>query len=67
MKATLTFDLPEDNWDLKKAIAGAELHISIEHFRNILKSKAKHEDDCGMYEEILELLNENLPASFFDE
>lgn len=67
MKSQLIFNLPEDEWEFKRAINGADLHIGVQHVYNTVKSRAKHSDVHEVYDEILSLFIEYLPGSFFEE
>lgn len=68
MKSQLIFNLPEDEWEFKRAINGADLHIGVQHVYNTVKSRAKHSEEYNeAYDEILSLFIEHLPGSFFEE
>jgi hypothetical protein len=62
-KATLTFDLPEDQYDFKCSINGSKYLVTLQDVYNAFRSKAKHEkaettwDDA--YELFKNILNDN--------
>lgn len=51
MKATLTFDLPEEEAEHKYALAGLDALLLISDLENEIRSKLNH--DCGEFKEFL--------------
>jgi hypothetical protein len=54
MKATLEFNLPEDNYDFKSACKAAEMASSLFAMDNDMRGKIKHSDLPQDFKDILQ-------------
>lgn len=67
MKVTLEFNLPEEQWDLDRALEGATLTFFLQEYSNYLRSLLKRGDLTmeesaaynTAYETFLSMLNDN--------
>jgi len=64
LKAKLTFNLPEDEWNHKRALEGADLYYAVTSFKNRLKNILKHDDYATdthqeIYDMFLQELSDN--------
>jgi len=61
MRAILEFDLPEDEWNHKRALEGADLYCAITSFKNRLRNILKHDDYAtDTHQEIYDMLIQEL-------
>jgi hypothetical protein len=61
MRVKLEFDLPEDEWEFKRAVNGSNLHCAITSFRERLKNILKHDDYAtDTHQEIYDMLYQEL-------
>ncbi len=62
-KATLTFDLPEEQYDYSRAVCGKDAFAALHDIDQMLRSILKHGSDRepqSVYEEIREMAGEVL-------
>lgn len=60
MKATLEFNLPDDELDFEMASNGAKLYYAIERYDNFLRGKIKHGDLTDMEYDIYQKCRDEL-------
>jgi hypothetical protein len=65
-KATLTFELPEDNLEFKWATNGAKYLTILQDLHNVFRSKSKHADPRTEWGDAYDLLNETFRDHDFD-
>ena len=59
MKATLTFDLPEENEEHMNAVQGGSYKAALSELDQRLRAKTKHsEDPSPVYDEVRDWLHE---------
>lgn len=63
MEAKLIYNLPEDDWEFKRAVNGSNLHCAVTEFQNRMRSFLKHNDEATdahqeFYDIFWEVLNE---------
>ena len=64
MEAILKFNLPEDEWEFKRAVDGSNLHVAITDYQNKMRSFLKHNDSATdahqeFYDLFYEVMNEH--------
>lgn len=67
MKATLEFQLPEEQSDFKLAQLGSDLHVFVKDLDNELRSYLKHGHQFKTPDEVMEhirnlIVGENIPS-----
>lgn len=60
MKATLEFNLPDDNYQFKKATQGADLSVIISSLDNVLRGYLKYGHTFKTADEAIQNIRENL-------
>lgn len=65
-KATLTFDLPEEESDFKHATNGLKYLITMQELYNELRSKSKHGNEVGSWAEAYDLVKQVCYDNNFD-
>lgn len=67
MKATLEFNLPEEEFDFKKATQGKNLYFAVSEFDNQLRNWIKHGHEFKDADEVLNEIRSMLHRSLEDE
>jgi hypothetical protein len=67
MKATIEFNLPEDDNQYKWATNGYNYFAVLYNFREYLKNKLKHEDLTPEQEAVLEVIQSDFLEMLYDE
>ena len=65
-KATLTFDLPEEESDFHQAVNGGKYLIAIQELYNEFRSKSKHAQETGSWADAYDLFNRVLSENNLD-
>jgi len=60
MKATLEFNLPEEKYEYKSALQGADLRLTVFNLDNMLRGFLKHGHSFNSADEALEAIRASL-------
>lgn len=64
MRAKLEFNLPDEEWEFRRAVEGSNLYCAVTSFKQRLRSQLKHDDNVTdahqeIYDMFLQELSEN--------
>ncbi len=64
MTTTLTFNLPDEEWEFKRAVGGSNLHCAVTEFQRRMHNFLKHNDEATdahqeFYDIFREVMNEH--------
>jgi len=66
MKATLEFDLPEEDYEWKRAVRCGDVECAISDFKNNLRNYWKHGHEFKTADEAIDKIYEELHEAFED-
>lgn len=65
-RATLTYDLPDDNAEFRAAIAGREALAVLHEIDYLLRSKLKHHELTEAVEAVVQEIRDLIPGELLD-